>query len=86
MREPSLDPPDVHAITVDGAAMVHPNYPEKKMKTGGAYCKEQITEKISDMVKTVERVDVVFDVYKEISLKQETREGRRGCSENFSKT
>ena len=28
------------------------------------------------MDKTVKKVDVVFDVYKEMSLKQETREGR----------
>ena len=46
------------------------------MKTHGAYCKEQITERISDMNKTVENVDVVFDVYKEMSLKQKTRERR----------
>ena len=39
------------------------------MKIDGTYCKEQIREKISDMVKTVEKVDVVFDVYKEMSLK-----------------
>ena len=49
--------------------MVHPNYPEKKMKTDGAYGKEQIPEKISDIGKTVERVGVVFDVSKEVSLK-----------------
>ena len=43
------------------------------MKTDGAYCKEQITEKPSDMSKTVERVDVVSDV---VSFEQKTREGR----------
>ena len=43
------------------------------MKTYGAYCREQITEKPSDMSKTVERVDVVSDV---VSFEQKTREGR----------
>ena len=46
------------------------------MKTYCTYCKEQIIEKISDMGKSVGRVDVVFDRYKEMFLKQETREGR----------
>ena len=32
------------------------------MKMYGAYCKEQITEKPSDMSKTVERIDVVSNV------------------------
>ena len=50
------------------------------MKMSGTYCEEQITEKISDMGKTVERVDVVLDVYKETSLKQETREGQSKVS------
>ena len=45
------------------------------MKTYGAYCKE-ITGKLSDMSKTVERVNVVSDIYKEMSLKQKTRKGR----------
>ena len=39
------------------------------MKTYGTYCKIQITEKISDMGKTVERIDIVFDIYEEMSLK-----------------
>ena len=42
------------------------------MKTYGAYCKEQIIEKLSDMSKTVEKVDVVSDV---VSFEQKTREG-----------
>ena len=46
------------------------------MKTYVAYCKEQIKENISDIDKTFERVDVLFDVYKEMSLKQEAREGQ----------
>ena len=46
----------------------------------GAYCEEQITEKISDMGKTVERVDIVLDVNKEMPLKQETREGQSKIS------
>ena len=46
------------------------------MKAYAAYCKKQIAEKISDMCKTFYRVDVVFDIYKEMSLKQETREGQ----------
>ena len=38
------------------------------MKTYAAYCKKQIAEKISDMCKTFYRVDVVFDIYKEMSF------------------
>ena len=55
---PSLNPLDAQPIVVDGAD-----------KTDGAYCKEQTTEKVSDMKKKFERVDVVFDVYKVMSLK-----------------
>ena len=40
------NPPDVQAIVVDGAALVHSNCSEKKIKTYGAYSKEQIAEKI----------------------------------------
>ena len=76
LKESLLDPPDVQAIVVDEAALVHSNYPEKKMKTYDVYCEQQITEEISDMGKNVKRVGVVFDVYKVMSLKQETREGR----------
>ena len=43
LQEPSLSPPDVQAIVVDGDAFVHSNYPEKNMKAYGAYCKEPIT-------------------------------------------
>ena len=76
LQEPSLRPPDVQSTVVDLALLVHSNYPEKKMKMYGAYCKEQIIEKISYASKTVERIDVLFDVYKEISFKQKTRERR----------
>lgn len=55
---PSLNPLDAQTIVVDGAD-----------KTDGAYCKEQTTEKVSDVKKKFERVDVVFDVYKVMSLK-----------------
>ena len=55
---PSLNPLDAQTIVADGAD-----------KTDGAYCKEQTTEKVSDMKKKFERVDVVFDVYKVMSLK-----------------
>ena len=51
------------------------------MKTHGAYCKEKITGKLSDMSKTVERVNVVSDIYKEMSLKQKTRECRSKSNE-----
>ena len=50
------------------------------MKTYGAYYEEQITEKISDMGKTVERIEVVTNVSKEMFLKHETREGQSKVS------
>ena len=62
---PSLNPLVAQAIVVDGDD-----------KTDGAYCKEQTTEKVSDVKKKFERVDVVFNVYKVMSLKYEVREGR----------
>ena len=45
-------------------------------KTFGDYCNTQITNKIKQLAQNVSRLDVVFDVYKKTTLKQDTRDGR----------
>ena len=45
-------------------------------KIFGEYCGIEISEKVERIVNTVERVDIVFDVYRKASRKGETREGR----------
>ena len=67
----------VDAIAIDGPALVHMNVPGKAVETFGHYCSQQIAEKLLSLSRGVLRVDIVFDVYRDLSLKQETRE-RRG--------
>ena len=63
-------------MVVDGPALVHMNAPTTDMKTFGDYCHKQIPAKLLRMSSDVSRADIVFDVYRDISLKQQTRESR----------
>ena len=45
-------------------------------KTFGEYCGIEISRKAERIANTVERVDIVFDVYRKAPRKQETLEGR----------
>ena len=62
-------------IAIDGAAFVHMN-PPRQSKTLQDYCGLEIVDKIKKAVNGVERLDLVFDVYREDSSKAETRDCR----------
>ena len=64
------------AFLIDGPGLVHANFPQKSMKTFDAYCKEQLAREIDYLVGHAERIDLVFDVYREVSIKNDTTEGR----------
>ena len=66
--------PAVDALIIDGAAFVNMMEP-KHATTYGNYALE-LSEKILNLTRTLARLDVVFDVYREDSLKAQTREER----------
>ena len=66
--------PAVDALIIDGAAFVNMMEP-KHETTYGNYALE-LSEKILNLTRTLARLDVVFDVCREDSLKAQTREER----------
>ena len=54
----------------------------KTSKTFREYCGIEISEKVKRMANTLETVDVMFDVYRKASRKQETREAHEGRAKN----
>ena len=75
IREPTYDSPSVDVKIVDGAAFVHMNAP-KACKNYGEYC-DVLQQKIRLLANNVLRLDMVFDMYEEKSIKSQTRQ-RRG--------
>ena len=73
-EEPSVESPKVDMKVIDGAASGCMNAP-KCAKTIGDYCME-LEEKAFKIANDVQRTDFVFDVYKDHSLKLQTRETR----------
>ena len=69
------EPKHLEMIAIDGAAFVHMN-PPRHSKTFQDYCGLEIVDKIKKAGNGVERLDLVFNVYCEDSLKAETRDGR----------
>ena len=67
--------PNVDMKVIDGAAFVHMN-PPRNFKTYGEYCSVELKEKILLQTKDTRRCDIVFDVYRELSIKAQTRESR----------
>ena len=60
---------------IDGPAFVHMNAPTVS-NTYGQYCKKELAQRVKDIARNVNRVDLVFDIYRTISIKRETRESR----------
>ena len=65
----------VDGCITDGAALVQTNN-TRTSKTFGEYCGIEIREKVKRIANTVERVDIVFHVYRKASRTRETRKGR----------
>ena len=73
--DPSEEQPVTQAKIIDGAALINMN-PPPSSKVFGDYCLE-IKSKIEGLKRNgTERVDLVFDIYKENSLKFQTRQNR----------
>jgi hypothetical protein len=66
--------PDVEAIVVDGAPWIHTHPPRSSIKFE-EYCTSEIIGPLRRL--SAQRIDLVFDVYKENSMKSQERE-RRG--------
>ena len=67
--------PQTDAIIIDGSAMVNTLPPSSK-KTFEEYFNEDILPKMQVYSRKYERTDIVFDTYRESSLKNETRTNR----------
>ena len=73
------DCPLVNGKIFDGAALVHsldPKDSTKEMKTFDDYAKQVVIPYLTKHLRSVERVDVVWDIYKSDSLKSQTRAAR----------
>jgi hypothetical protein len=75
LKAPSLNPPIVETKVIDSAAFVNINAP-KESKTFGEYCSIEIADKIRRLSCSLKRLDFVFDTYREVSIKSQTREDR----------
>ncbi|XP_065670919.1 uncharacterized protein LOC136089121 [Hydra vulgaris] len=65
----------VSALIVDGAALVHMLHP-RSSKTFSDYCENVIGPFVDRLLRSAQRLDIVFDRYVPKSLKSETREDR----------
>lgn len=80
--------PEGDVLIIDGSALVHA-LPPKKGKTFGAYATLDFVPAISRYASKYKTIHLVFDVYKQSSLKAETRSkrghgGRRKVTSNNS--
>ena len=73
----TYDAPDVSMKVVDEAAFVNMNRP-KSSTTYGKYCEDELLSKLKFTSQNTKKLDLVFDVYNENSLKSQTRENRGG--------
>ena len=67
--------PQITAVVLDGAMVVHSLSPVAS-KTFSDYVTQVFVPHIQNILKNIDRVDIVFDVYNEQSLKTSTREKR----------
>lgn len=72
---PDSEPMDVDCIVVDGSALVN-STPPGSVKTFVAYASENIIPKVQHLSSKYKRTDIIFDVYRDESLKNETRSNR----------
>ena len=66
----------VNGIVIDGAAMVHTSYTESSIKTFIEYCEVQVTKMIQALARNVARLGIVFDLYRDLTVKQDTKDQR----------
>ena len=69
----TYEEPNADTVIIDGAALINAKQPGLA-KTFDDYADEVIEPHIESYVKRYSRVDVVFDVYRQYSLKAETQQ------------
>ena len=75
VRELDMEPPYVQAHVIDDPGMVHANAPYAS-KTYDEYCLNELKKKVDSISGNVDRIDIVFDVYRRITMKGEARKNR----------
>ena len=70
--EPSIEPLDDDVKLVDGAVFVNMNLP-RCSKIYGEYCDAEFTERISNIAQNIDRLDLVFDIYRTKSTKYQNK-------------
>ena len=74
IHEPSRANPTAECSVIDGAAFVNIHQP-RTSKNFGKYYEPEIKQNISYTLEHASRVDLVFDVYRDITTKGATRAG-----------
>ena len=72
--DPSDESPEVEMKVINGASFVN-MHPPRSSKLIGEYC-DELKQKVEKLAKGVQRLDMVFDVYREKRLKTQTRDAR----------
>ena len=72
LLEPVYESPAVEMKVIDGAAFINIHQP-RSSQTIGEYCFDEIKEKVCRLTNQIQRLDFVFDVYKEKNIKAQTR-------------
>ena len=75
---PVSECPNANGVIIDGPMLVNSTKPSKKDQTFSSYAEEAIKPKIYKLSKEACRVDIIWDVYNEKSLKGTTRSNRGG--------
>ena len=76
IEKPTYIKPKIDAIVIDGPALVQMNHPESSLITFGSSCEVQLVNKVNSFCQNANRIDIVFDVYQENSLRNDSRESR----------
>ena len=71
----AYEKPSTDAYIIDGPAFVR-KYNPTLSNTYGQYCKQELTQQVKDIARGVDRVDLVFKVYRTPLINRETRESR----------
>ena len=82
IHEPSRANPTVECSVIDGAAFVNAHQP-RTSKNFEEHCEREIKQNISYTLEHASRVDLVFNMYRDITTKGAARAGRGKCVRVF---
>ena len=78
----TYDAPDETMKAIDGPAFVNMNRP-KSLTTYGKYCEDELFSKLKFTSQNTKRLDLVFDVNNQNSLKSQNRENKGAGMSSF---